>query len=75
MSLEEDTLSSRLDIKLKMEDCPLLSEVWNGDAYDKHGIEGLRELRGELERKRVNISEENLLKEARTILLGEDSDV
>ena len=40
--------------------CPFLLETWNGDAYDKQGIEGLKELKNDLVKQFINITRENL---------------
>lgn len=41
--------------------CPFLSEVWNGDQYDKTGVEGLKELLLDLETQLGKISSEELI--------------
>lgn len=42
--------------------CPFLSEVWNGDAYDKTEIEGLKALLSDLQNQFEQITTENLVK-------------
>jgi len=58
--------------KINLEGCPFLAEVWNGDAYDKTGVDGLRELLSDLKGQLANVNEEFLLKTAKTQLLGEE---
>lgn len=58
--------------RLNTEGCPVLAEVWGGDAYDKPDIDGLKELRSDLQKTLENISEEKLYKEAFAVLTGED---
>jgi hypothetical protein len=66
----EETDSFRINV----EGCPTLAEVWNGDAYDKAGIEGLREFRDDLKKQLSNIGEEQLMRQARVMLLGEEDE-
>lgn len=47
-------------IMFETEKCSFLAEVWNGDAYDKSGIEGLQELNNDLKKQFSNITRENL---------------
>lgn len=41
--------------------CPFLSEVWNGDSYDKTGIDGLKELLKDLESQLLLVTSEKLV--------------
>ena len=54
------------------EECPILSEVWKGDAYDKSEVEGLRELLKDLKQELALVNETHLIKKAKDMLLGED---
>jgi hypothetical protein len=40
--------------------CPFLTEVWNGDAYDKQGLDGLKALKADLLKQFNDINRENL---------------
>lgn len=42
------------------DECPFIAEVWNGDAYDKQGLEGLQELKKDLAKQFADINRENL---------------
>jgi hypothetical protein len=44
----------------QMESCPFLAEVWTGDAYDRHGLEGLKELKIDLTKQFSDINRDNL---------------
>jgi len=57
--------------KINTQRCPVLSEVWNGDAYGDGGVDGLKIFRDELKKQLEEISEENLIKKAKELLLGE----
>lgn len=60
--------------RINTEGCPFLSEVWNGDAYDKQGIEGMRMLLADLAIQQQNINEESLLAKATEWLMGEEDE-
>ena|SRR5437868_5627122 len=59
-------------IVVNSDGCPILGEIWRGDAYDKAGIEGLKIFRDDLRATYEGINEETLMKTARERLLGED---
>lgn len=44
--------------------CPFLTEVWNGDSYDKTGVEGLKALLDDLNLQLEGITGENLVERA-----------
>ncbi len=46
------------------EECPFLTEVWNGDLYDKTGMDGLKELLKQLGDHLQTITAENLINRA-----------
>lgn len=60
---EIDSFISRSDkgFTIEAEKCPYLSEVWNGDMYDKFEMEGLRELLNELKSLLNNATREYLV--------------
>ena len=43
------------------EACPYLAQVWNGDMYDKTGVQGLKELLADLKGQLKSISSKNLV--------------
>jgi hypothetical protein len=56
-------------------ECEFLYEVWNGDMYDKTGVEGLEELLKELTSRLENLDDEHLIEEAmKKIPVAEKSD-
>lgn len=57
---EEDIYTVNAD----MDTCPFLTEVWNGDSYDKTGLEGLKALLEDMEGQLKEINEEALVKKA-----------
>lgn len=59
--LEEDDIYT---VNADVETCPFLTEVWNGDLYDKTGVDGLKALLEDLEALLKEINEENLVKNA-----------
>jgi hypothetical protein len=60
---EIDSFISRSDkgFTIEAEKCPYLSEVWNGDMYDKFEMEGLQELLNELKSLSNNANREYLV--------------
>lgn len=52
------------EIDADPEAVPFLSEVWNGDAYDKVEIEGLEQLLDELHEQLSGISKDDLFRKA-----------
>lgn len=59
--LEEDDIYT---VNADMDTCPFLTEVWNGDSYDKTGVEGLQALLTDLENQLKDINEESLVRKA-----------
>lgn len=57
---------------INVDECSLLAEVWNGDAYDKSGTLGLQEFRDDLKRQLSNVNEEYLMRRAKELLTGEE---
>ncbi len=47
---------------LNLDECPFLSEVWNGDTFDKQELDGLQALNLELKKQFANMHRENLYK-------------
>lgn len=45
---------------MDFESCPFLTEVWNGDTYDKQELEGLVALKDDLQHQFSNINRQNL---------------
>lgn len=54
---EEDVYTVNADPEV----CPFLTEVWNGDSYDKTGIDGLRSLLDDLNVQLKSITPEGLI--------------
>jgi hypothetical protein len=48
--------------------CPFLTEVWNGDSYDKTGLEGLKSLLEDLNVQLKGITESNLIENVSRVL-------
>jgi len=48
----------------KCNDCKFLKKVWYGDIYDKTELEGITELRKDLETQKKNINDEKIIEKA-----------